>query len=243
MSKVKIKLTFLGHVPYALDIKKIENWKSELFELVKPIDYYAISKDSDGSNWQYSDENIESQLPKSFDGDILLTVTKVPIQNNYYARRVGNNRICLTFHEMSDILMLNNIPLENLILRVLYSASLIYKRYGKRIPASHEETHFAHDETRGCIFDMNGIKSEIIYSMNKPQLCSSCIEVLKNEKVESNLLNQIQNELKKIRKSFYYQIADLVKDYPIWTILITSLTAIILGFIGSLIASYVYDLL
>jgi hypothetical protein len=241
MSKVKIKLTFLGHVPYALDIKRIEKWESELFEIVKPIDYYSITKDSDGPNWQFSDECIESQLPKDFDGDILIAVTKVPIQKNYYARRVANNRICLTFHEMSDVLQYYNIPLENLIFRVLYSASLVYKRYGNRIPESHEETHFAHDETRGCIFDMNGIKSEIIYSTNRPQLCSSCIEVLKTEKIEANLLANIQKELRKIKKSFYYQVTDLIKAYPVWAIILTSLMAIIFGVIGSLLASFIYN--
>jgi hypothetical protein len=242
MSKIKIKLVFLGHVPYTLDIGKIENWKSELFELIRPIDYYSITKDSDGPYWQFSDQCIDSQLPDSFDGDILIAVTNVPIQNNYYARRVSNNRICLTYHEMSEILRNYNIPLENLIFRVMYSASLVFKRYGNRVPESIEITNFSHDETRGCIFDMNGIKSEIIYSTNRPQLCTSCIEVLKNEKVESNLIIQIQRELRKIRKSLYYQITDLIKDFPILAIVITSITAILLGTIGSLLASYLYDI-
>lgn len=244
MSKVKIKIVFLGHIPHSIDTDKIIKWKSELFEIVKPINTVAIVGDSDGAYWEYSDKNIEEQLPERIDADILLAVTNVPLQYNYFARRYSNNRVCMTYNTMTEILKFDNIPLENLILRVLYSIAFVYKRYGNRMPLASESTNFAHDETRGCIFDMNGVKTDVVYSLNSPQLCHSCVETLTTIpkfKIEKEIIEKVQCELKKIKKDLYYQLTDFIKNYPILTILLSSLFAIILGVIGSTIATLIWE--
>ncbi len=239
MSKVKIKLAFLGHLPHRIDTTKILSWKSDLFEIIPPIDRYTITEDSDLNNWQYSDDNIEQHLPVQFDGDILIAVTRVPIEENYYARRYPGNRACLSYHEMTEILNSDNIPLENLILRILYVASFVFRRYGNRIPLMHEDTNFSHDETRECIFDMNGIKTDVIYSLNRPHLCSACVETLTSCRIEKNLIEKVQKELKGIKKGLYYEITDFIKRYPVWTLVISSIAAIAIG----LITSFLYDLI
>jgi hypothetical protein len=243
--KVKIKLVFLGNIPHLLNVQKINKWDSELFEIIK-VDYINIVGDSDGDEWEFRDENIISQLPNRGDADILVAVTNVPIQNNYFARLFTDNRGCITYHNMTEILKDENIPLENLLLRVLYSVSFVYRRFGNRVPLYNENAHYTHDETRGCIFDMNGVKTDVIYSMNKPQLCNSCIDALTNNPIGPNridriLINKVQSELKKIKKDHYYQITDLIKKHPIWAIIISSFTAIILGIIGSIIGAIIYE--
>lgn len=244
MSKVKIKIVFLGHVPHAIDIEKVKKWKSELFEIISPISTFNIVGDSDGQNWEFLDENIEAQLPNRDGVDILLAVTYVPLQHNYFARRYSDNRICMTYNTMIEILKDDNIPFENLLLRVLYSVSFVYKRYGNRIPLSTEGASFTHDETRGCIFDMNGIKTDIIYSLNKPQLCHSCVEILTSNnqtRLEKDLVDKVQSELKKIKKSFYYRITDFIKKKPILAFFISALIAVVLGVFGSLIATEISE--
>ncbi len=243
--KVKIKLAILGHLPHASDIDRIKKWKSSLFEITE-VALYNINGDSDGLNWEYLDENIErNQLPSRGDANVLLAVTNVPLQSSYYARRFSDNRICMTFNEMVSILSSDNIPQVNLILKVLYAISFVYRRYGNRIPQMHEDTNFSHDETRGCIFDMNGIKTDIVYSLNKPQLCNSCIHALTNNEIPKNridkiLIEKVQKELRKINKGSYYDIVDWVKKYPYWAITISSLSAVLLGMIGSLLATLLY---
>jgi len=147
----------------------------------------------------------------------------------------------MTFYEMADILNLSNIPIENLVYRLLYSYSLIYIRHGNRIPPKDEVTSFTHDETRGCLFDMNGIKSDIIYSTNKPQICNSCIQSLTNKRVPINQINKIQSELLCINKTLYFRLADFIKKYPIWTIIISTFTALIIGITGSIFASIFWE--
>lgn len=245
MSKVKIRLCVLGHIPYLLKLKSVQKRKSELFEISYSDDVYSIVNNSDGEYWEFTDTNIEQQLPKREDEDILIAITNVAIEDNYFARRFTDNRICLSYHEMADILTSSNIPLENLLLRVLYSVSFVYRKYGDKIPQMSELTNFTHDETRGCIFDMNGVKFDIIHSLNKPQLCTSCITSLVDSsphRIKKNIVEAVQKELKNIKKEKYYQILDFVKKYPFCAFIISSLIALVIGVVGSTLASFIYDI-
>ena len=109
MKKVKIRLILLGHIPYAFDMQKIKKWKSALFELSDSIDTFNIIDNSDGAEWEYTDSNIERQLPPRNDENILLAVTNVPVENNYLVRIFTDNRICMTYSNMIEILSSSNI--------------------------------------------------------------------------------------------------------------------------------------
>lgn len=238
--KVKIKIGILGYVPHSSKIKKIKNWQSELFEIIS-VDEYNIDGNSDGLNWEYSDTKIEGQLPIRDREDIFIAVTNVPIQDAFYARPFSGNRVCLTYFGMADILILNNIPLKNLLLKVLYLVSLIYRKNGNQIPLIRDNIKDTHDDTRCCIFDFNGAqKAEVIYSTSKPQLCKSCIQSLTNNltpgnRIELNLIDKIQVELDRVNKGFFFNITDWIKKHPIQAIIISSLTAITLDIISHFI--------
>ena len=241
IKKVKIKLVFLGQVPFTVDTSKILSWQSNLFELINPIETFQITKNSDREDWSYSDACIQSLIPKRNGEDILIALTNVRIEDNYYVRRFVNDSFCVTFHEVLEILDEKYIPLENFILKVLYSISLVYKKYGNRIPEMSEMTKFTHDETKGCLFDMNGNKTDIIYSTNHPIICSTCVSTLVNDGIEQSLLKEVQNELENVQKDLYYRISDFIKTHPKLSISISSISAIILGAIGSILASFIWE--
>lgn len=236
--KVKIRLGILGHLPHSSEIIKIKDWNSKLFEITS-ISSYNFTGCSDGPNWEFLDANIEKELPERSEEDILIMITNVPLEDDYFVRRFPNNRICITYSGMSDILIYNDIPLKNLLLRLLYSASLVFKKYD-RIPLI-SEVKFTHDDPRGCIFDMNGAdKKDIIYSTNKPEICNSCVESfinnnIKNNSVKAKLINKVQLELQKINKGLYFEIADHIKKHPIIAIIFSSFAAITLDIIAHFI--------
>jgi hypothetical protein len=241
MAKVKVKVMFLGTPPHAIDMKRINDWKSKLFEVTESSDRITITSNADLDDWGFSDGNISQLIPKRGNEDVLVIVTTVPLENNYYVRRFTNNRIAVTLFEVGDILKAENIPLGNMILRVIYSASFLFKRYGNTIPETVDFPNFTHDETKGCIFDMNGIKNDIIYSANKPTLCDDCAHSLTLAKVEINIIDSVKTEFKEIKKPLYYRISDLIKEYPICAIIFSSVAAILLGAIGSLLASAIWE--
>ncbi len=243
MQKVKIKVITIGHLPSTFNKKVIEKWRSKIFELSGDIENFMLSNNSDGYNWDYSDGNLKSELPKEYDGDILFAIVNVPVEDNFYVRRLDNNTVILTFHEIRNYLESRNIPLENAVLRVLYAATIIYNRFNKRIPSTNDNSSYTHDETRGCLFDMTGIKEEIVYSCHKPILCDHCLSEIRKDKVSNETIEAALEEIKGIKKKLFYRITEAVKNHPIIAIIISSLFAILLGVIGSVIASYLYDML
>jgi len=88
---------------------------------------------------------------------------------------------------------------------------------------------------------MNGIKSDLIESCNRPIVCGECEERLRNERVSNQTIKTVQQEIRKIRKHLYDRAFDFVKAKPVIALAISSVFAIFLGAAGSLIASFVYD--
>ncbi|MEF8711130.1 MAG: hypothetical protein V5B38_20725 [Candidatus Accumulibacter propinquus] len=241
MDKVKIKLVTIGHLPLHLNLSRVSSWKSEVFELQGDVDNFALRCDSDGYGWEFSDLLLKAQLPSHNGADFIVAIVNVPIEDNWYSRRLGDNQIVFTFSQIKEFLAAENIPLENAILRVLYAYTLLYRRAGNKIPSFGEAPTFTHDETRGCLFDMNGIKSDLIESCNKPVVCGECEERLRNERVSNQTIKAVQKEVRKIRKHLYYRAFDFVKAKPVIALAISSAFAILLGVTGSLVASYIYD--
>jgi len=241
MSKTKITVATIGHMPAEFNKQKLKEWNSSIFEVVDEIENYSLSCESDGYGWEFTDTALEKVLPTKFNGDFLVSIVNVPIEANWYSRRLTSNRVVFSFHEIKDILSLSNIPLANVIYRLFYAYTLLYKRSGNRIPTNAEHTNFTHDETRGCLFDMNGIKTDVVYSCHKPILCSSCVERLRQEKVSNETIEKCQSEIHGIQKDLFYLMADFIKQHPVWSLVISGLTAIILGAAGSVVGSYIYE--
>lgn len=241
MSRIKIKLITVGHLPLGLQLDRVKKWKSDILEVDPSIDNYSLRCDSDGPGWEFSDHLVKSQLPKISGHDFLIAIVNVPLQENWYARRLGNNSVVFTFHEIRDILSDSNIPLENAIYRVLYAYSLLFLRSGRSIPDYGTLTGYTHDETRGCLFDMNGIKTDLVASCHNPSLCDECEERFKANKVPSSTLTLTKREIKKIRKDLYYRVMAGVKRHPIVALSISIAAALVVGVTSSLLASIIWS--
>jgi len=111
MDKTKITVVTIGHMPAEFYKNKILKWSSDVFEISGGIESYALSKDSDGHDWEFTDKNLDEILPINFQGDFLAAIVNVPLELNWYTRRIQNNRMVVTFHEIKDILYYSNIPL------------------------------------------------------------------------------------------------------------------------------------
>lgn len=239
MPPVEICLAVVGHMPRDLSLAKIHSWKSDVFQIAG-LETYAMHRDADGPDWRYTDNALSSLLPDNFDGDFLFAIVNVPLTDNYYGRRIGADRAVVTLHEVADIMRAEHIPIENAILRLLYSAALMYKRFGNGIPPTGANELFTHDETRGCLFDMNAFKPDLAASCHSPTLCSECVSHLSRQKVPLEVIRIVQAEIKQIKKPLYFRMAEWVKRHPVIALVASGATAIVLGALGSLIGSVLY---
>jgi len=234
--KIKVKIGKIGYLPFEPNWKLIKKWKSEVFEIIDEIEEYYFSENANTPSWGYSDSVLEKELPQNTDADFFIGITYVPIENNYYSRRLSSNRIVLSYFEIHNILMQNHIPIENFVLREIYGYILIYLRNGKKIPIQSESVGF-HDDDRGCIFDMNGNKENIVLSLDRPKICDECISKARKDRVSDTYIKQIKKEILQIRKERFYKIIAFIKAKPIISIIISALFGILLN----LIATWIYD--
>ena len=236
-----IKIITIGQLPFQLDSSKLKQFKSNLFSVQDEIEQLTLNRNSDHRDWTYSDVTLRDQVPKPNNDGILFAIVNVPIEDNYFTRRLEDNVVVFTFHEIREILSQENIPLENIILRLLFVYSLIFKQNGNLLPPMSDIKNYMHDEARGCLFDMCGIKSEICYSCVSPKICNECAGNLNNNRISLDVVNKTKAELRKIRKPLFYRIYDFVKEHPILSLIFSALSAIFLGSLGSLIANWLYE--
>jgi hypothetical protein len=97
MKKTKIKLISIGHLPINFQEKRILRWKSSIFEVSNDIENFALRCNSDEPDWTFSDDLVEKELPEKIDADFMIAIVNVPIENNWYSRRLAAIRIRLRF--------------------------------------------------------------------------------------------------------------------------------------------------
>jgi len=241
--RTAIKLAVLGQLPPDFDYRKLLKWKSSVFHLSDTVESFELNKSAQGTDWEYTDKQLKPYLTERFDEDLMLILVKIKLEQNWYVRRLSGNRVIFSFFEIAEILRSNGIPLHNVVLRVLYAYTLVYKRYKNRIPLISEHTDYAHDETRGCLFDMNPSKWDVVYSCDSPKICQHCVSVLRDQQVSLELIDDVSNEIKRIKKPLYYRITDFIIQHPVWSLMISLGTALGIGIVSSIIGAFIYKAL
>ncbi|RRJ95180.1 hypothetical protein Ga0100231_013555 [Opitutaceae bacterium TAV4] len=239
--KLKIAVRILGHKPPDLDTAVLTKWHSDLWEIHEnKIDTFPLNGDCDLDYWGYSDAGLQSKAQAVAAADFTLYILNVPLEANYYFRRIKKNVGCISLFEVADVLRTHSIPIENLVLRMLYNSTMIHLRKGC-LPPIGELAALAHHETKGCIFDMAGIKTDIVFSCHRPILCDTCRAAASADQVSKETIEVFAKEIKGIKKRLYYRAADWVKQKPLLALFASAIFALLLGIAGSLIASYAYE--
>src|SRR5208282_4026057 len=110
-------------------------------------------------------------------------------------------------------------------------AFLAVKASGGTLPTS--ELTITHDDTRGCVFDLNADKTEIVVSSRSPRICEECIYKYHKKKVSMDDLQLANSELRHIRQSTYFRIARYIKKHPVLAIAATAVITIGLNVISN----------
>ena len=236
--KIKVKIGIIGFLPFSFNRKFIKKWKSDVFEIVGNIEQYHINSKSDTSSWGYSDSCLEQVLPKDNNADFVIGVTYIQLEDNYYARRLSSNRIVLSYFEMYQIFQQGHISVESFLLRTIYRYVLVFLGQEK-IPIQKEALKYLHDDSRGCIFDMNGYKSDVIFSLDRPKICDDCVIEIRRDKVSDNYITQIKKELRKIKKGRFYRIDECIRRRPILSFIISAVIVISLNLISNMVWKFI----
>ena len=241
---VRVKLISVGNIIYELDKRKILGWKSRLFEVMPTVDVHPLTADSDTPEWGYSDTNLLNNLPALNPGipspDITIYLLDVRIEDNYISRVLPQNRILLTFYQVKEILRRERIPLENLLLTHIYYYVLLYRIKQGVCLSPSDELQMSHDAARGCLFDFCGDKEDCVRSCVSPVLCPSCIVYLQEHGLPVNEMEQVQHELRRIRRTFYDTACLFLNKHPYLSMLLTLAGTFIISIISNVIYCLIF---
>ncbi len=232
-----ISITILGHIKRKINTKKLQQWKSDLFKVRSVKEIGDINFNNENYWQELSDSKATEMLKSNSEEVIQILITEYSLENNYYMRRIDKNGAIISFFEVGDILQRYNIPIENFILKNIYELVALKEIYSDLPQTKIEIPDIIHEETRGCLFDMNGLKSDIWYTTEKPTLCSQCEAFLASKHVTKDFIKTLKRELKQIRKQFFYRISDFIKLHPIVSIIIGFFVAIC----PNMAANFLYD--
>jgi hypothetical protein len=244
----KIRLITIGHLASELNLSVIENWKSKIFKVVER-QRYSLTVEPDLINWGYSDKLLNKELPtvqqltnnsqseRTNDVDINFFIVDVPLTLNHFSRILSDNRVVVTYFEVKEILERNLIPLENFCIGLLYTYSLVDMIKVDRHMTMADENWMAHSACKHCLFDMCGIKEQVVRSCNKPTICGDCELKLKSRRVSEDVIETVKKELKSLKRNSYEMIKFFLKSHPKLSLLISFIAAIIASVIANLFGS------
>lgn len=226
MDKVKIKIVKLGKQKHEYIFKKLQKYRTKIFS----VDIFEQSRPECDYDWGYSFQTLETILTKDFDNnkyDMCIGFVDTIIENNFFAKRLRDHNIyVISFFEADELLKAENIDLFNYVLSTMYRYITRFKLNGK---------YLTHHETKGCLFDHCGNKQDIIYSSNRPILCTDCVSKIKQTAIESEYLTALSKEIKRIRKTNYYYLSDFIKKHPYISILIGLVSSFIVNILSDIV--------
>jgi len=234
MAPVRITVAKIGSLKHPVDLRSIERRPSKIMQISHRASIPLLG-DAEGGDWSYTDEQLRRVVQHRADaGDVTLGLINAPLEDNYYLRRLDEHTVVLSLFEMAEIVRRENYTVEAFVVRIAYSLTAMFAATGHVDWASQNE-RWTHDDIRGCLFDMCSNKSDIVFSMHKPVLCSACRTQAERHQLDPQFLPRLDGELRKLRKTTYYRIGDLVKAYPIAALVITAGSGLALNILASIV--------
>jgi len=214
--------------------------RSLFFELheVAPVPVAAMADPADGQSG-YADRELARLVAPEPGYGLTIAVIDAPLREGYYLRRLSGNRVVVSTHEVAPLLIEKGYSLRSFVRRNVYQAVVGYIRHDGRLPSTRK-VRLAHVPTRGCLYDWNDTREDILHSLDQPQLCSACIERTRLSAVH-HLLPQLSSELRQIRKPILMRFGERFKeavDRRPWLAIVAPLTV---GIALNMLASWLYD--
>ncbi|EKO3559036.1 hypothetical protein P0F15_003328 [Vibrio metschnikovii] len=239
MEKVNIKLLFLGHPRHGINKNKLLGLKSKYFKIVgiESREKLPEAQKNDGYlDVEYSVEEVSSMVGSPKNGDITFAIMNYRYDDGFYLHRLNPNAVCLSISGIDQLLINNGISLENFIIKNIYE--VVALSFTLDSLCSDEAYDVVHIDTRGCLFDMNGDKIDIIYNTEMPSLCNECKSFINGKNIPEGFVSGLEKELKKIRKPFLSRVEIFIKKYPLFSIGLTLFSSFLISVLASLFVEY-----
>ena len=237
---VTVGLQIMGSLRPRFQNIELGGWSSLFFEIriaeALPEDLFPEPpKDATG----YTDAQLEALLAPLPGCQLTIGILDAALDDGYYMRRLSGNRAVISTHEVAPLLIDRGYRIQNFIYRNVYQLVIGFLRFEGQLPSTTERK-LAHTPTRGCVFDWNGNREDILNSLDSPTLCAACREHVRLTVVH-HLLGRLMSELARIRKPVLMRAAGWIRnkvDKHPWLAIIVPVVG---GLVLNLAARALYD--
>jgi len=219
-----------------LDLRRLKRFSSRFFQIteIERIDALPEPQKDDGFlDIVYSREEITSLINSVNGTDLVVGVINYRFDDNFYLHRTGIKKACISIANIDRLLTSHSISIENFILKNIYELTVFVNVFGKL--DTEDVYSFVHQDTRGCLFDLNGDKLDVLHNTERPIICNSCKALINSKSVPDNFVKHLECELKRIRKPYICSIELFIKKYPLFSFAVTFLFGILINIISSII--------
>lgn len=237
---LKIKLLKTNNIHLKVDWNKLIV-KSKLIEISNDYDYMNVNNFLVGNGYShevYLDyEKLREKIKVPNEFDIVIGITDFAFGDNFYVKRLSNKVALVSISTIKYILE-DKIPLENFLLKCIYELSTMYSLYGNDL-REYEIPPIIHEDTRRCLFDMNGDLLETLISTKNIIVCEECKRALQKGQLHEEYISNLEKELKKIKVPVYIRLREWFKQKTITALLV--ILGVTVGI--ELLANLIYDLI
>jgi len=235
-TKIKIALITLGHAKLQFDVHKLKNICSQIFEIV------SIEEISNLPDTEIEDGYLDQKFDKEQMGrivrcpnnaDIAVGFMSYRFADKFYMHRVGENCAVVSLHGIEEILFRKSISMDNFVKKQLYEVSAFYMLCNGVI--SDKVYSLVHKDTRGCLFDLNGDRQDIVFNTESPIICETCKSKFREIQLDRIQLKALECELYDIKKPIIQRLENLIHKYPLTSVIGSAFIAIILNVLASAI--------
>lgn len=236
MKKLNVKIVLIGHLRNTLDLRKLQRYKSRFFSIteVERIGVLPTPEKEDGFlDIVYSSSEVTSLLEPINGADLVVGIMNYRFNDNFYLHRTGQGKACLSIADIDRLLLAHNISLENFILKNIFEMIVFVNTLGRL--DTKEVYDFVHQDTRGCLFDLNGDKVDVLHNTEHPIICDACKARINAKSVPDEFVKHLESELKCIRKPYICTVELFIKKYPLFSIAVTFLFGIVINIVSNII--------
>lgn len=239
MNKIKFAIIKFGGVSNLVDYNRLQSWKSRLFE-IRTI--YCIANPPVVNNIdncldvKYQREQMDGLVSCPDDCDIAVAIMPYRFKDNFYLHRISSNVAVISLYGIKDILTEENISLDNFILKQFYE--LVAIKYFFSDISIDKVDELVHMDTRGCLFDLNGDRRDILYNTEQPYICDECKSKFKRKQIPTDVIDQFEKELKKLRKPLIVRVERWIRKYPFVSLILSLMSALIINILANCICSF-----
>lgn len=234
--KIKVTIIKFGYIDHLIEVSKLKKWKSDLFEIVdiESVGYLPNCDIEDGYlDQKYAPEQLNKFISCPNSSDFAIAIMQYRFCDNFYMHRINGNSVGISLHGISEILERDNISIENFIIKQIYEVYALKSLFGNT--PSEDVYKAIHQDTRGCLFDQNGYRSDIQYNTEKPIICDSCKGLFKSKQVNTETLQILEKELKRIDKALLLKFERFVRKQPLISLILSASLALSLSILANLI--------